>query len=107
VREDSASALFLLRDRTVVVPHLAVGCSSGHGPQEVRVDLDDFLDGLRRDVGAHGGARVDRDDDAALEDEPEGGGAVARLDVLDHLALECVDLKGRRKGGRECDTWMD
>ena len=45
-----------------------------------------------------GGARVDRDDDAVLEDETERGGAVVGLDVIDNLALELVVLRMDGRG---------
>lgn len=52
----------------------------------------------RTDVGALRGARVHGDDHAALEDEAQRGGAVVGLHVLHHLALERVQLQGRREG---------
>lgn len=56
-----------------------------------------MLTGLLRwsgltDIAAHGGTRVDGDDDAMLKDEAQSGGAVARLDHLNHLALKLVHL---------------
>lgn len=49
------------------LPEAAVGRSSGHGAQQVGVDLDHLLYRLRRDVRAGGGPRVHGDDDAMLE----------------------------------------
>lgn len=61
-------------------PVLAVGGAAGHGAQQLAVDLDDLLDGLRGDPVARRGAGVGRHDDAALEAEGEGRGAVGDLD---------------------------
>ena len=48
---------------------------------------------VRTDVGPHAGARVDGDDDAPREDEAQRRGAVARLHVVHHVALERVQLR--------------
>jgi hypothetical protein len=45
------------------------------------------------DVRALRGAGVDGDDDAALEDEAQGGGAVVGLHILDDLALKGIELR--------------
>ena len=49
------------------LPEAAVGRSSGHGAQQVGVDLDHLLDRLGGDVGARGGPGVHGDDDAMVE----------------------------------------
>lgn len=49
------------------LPEAAVGSSSGHGTQQVRVDLDHLLHRLGGDVGAGRGPGVHRHDDAMLE----------------------------------------
>lgn len=49
------------------LPETAVCGASGHGPQEVRVDLDHLLHRLRGDVGARRGPRVHRHDNSMLE----------------------------------------
>ena len=51
--------------------------------------------GALTDVGPLAGPGVDRYDDAALEDEPQGGGTVVGFHVLDDLALEGVDLRSQ------------
>ena len=69
-------------DAEVALPEGAVGGAAGHGAEEEGVDLDDLLDGLRRDVGAHRRPRVDGDDDALVELEGEGRGPLGELHEL-------------------------
>mmetsp|Transcript_26298 Transcript_26298/g.70141 ORF Transcript_26298/g.70141 Transcript_26298/m.70141 type:complete len:267 (-) Transcript_26298:50-850(-) len=66
----------------VPLPVGTVRRAASHGAEQVRVDLDDLLDGLRRNVGAHRRARVHGDDDALVEFEGEGGGALGELHSL-------------------------
>jgi hypothetical protein len=66
----------------VPLPEGAVGRPAGHGPEQERVDPDDLLDGPAGNVRAHGGPRVDRHDDPAVELEGEGGGPLGELDRL-------------------------
>ena len=66
----------------VALPEGAVGGAAGHGAEEEGVDLDDLLDGLGGDVGAHGGTGVDRHDNALVELEGKGGRALGELDDL-------------------------
>ena len=40
-----------------------------------------FFDGATGDIASCGGTRIDGDDDAVLESEGEGGGAVFDLDL--------------------------
>lgn len=54
----------------------------------------------RTDVGALGGAGVDGDDDATLENESQGGCAVVRLHILNHLLLEALQLRAGQEGNR-------
>eukprot|EP00982_Pelagococcus_subviridis_P007602 30672-Pelagococcus_subviridis.AAC.3 len=105
-RAGDADALAVLElveaalDPEVPLPELAVRGAAGHRSEEVRVDLDHLLYRLRRDVRPLRRARVHRDDDAVLEDEPERRRAVVGLDVVHDLALERVVL---RDGGE--DRW--
>ena len=66
----------------VALPEGAVGGAAGHGAEEEGVDLDDLLDGLGGDVGAHGRAGVYADDDALVELEGEGGRSLGKLNRL-------------------------
>jgi len=52
----------------------------------------------RTDCRAHGGARVDGNDDAALELEGEGGGAVLWLQLLHGALPKRVHLHDSSKG---------
>mmetsp|Transcript_36142 Transcript_36142/g.52981 ORF Transcript_36142/g.52981 Transcript_36142/m.52981 type:complete len:278 (+) Transcript_36142:159-992(+) len=87
-RGPHGNALFVLQlvqpalHAEVALPERAVGGATSHGAQEVGVDLDDFLDTLRRNVGSLRGAGIDGDEDTALEDEAEGRGSLSELDLL-------------------------
>lgn len=84
-------------------PVLAVSGAAGHGAEQVRVDLDDFLDGLRGDPVAGRGARVGGDDDAALEAEGESGGAVGDLDRAGRVRAV---VGGGAEPGRGLRSWV-
>jgi hypothetical protein len=69
-------------------PVRTISGTAGHRAEQIRIDLDDFLDGLRgcglkpgvegkgTDVGSTSGSGIDRDDHAVLEFEGEGRCAV-------------------------------
>lgn len=57
------------------------------------------------DIGALAGSGVHCDDDPALEDEPQGGGAVVGLHILDNLALKGIDLQAGSGGRRTGVVW--
>ena len=78
-------------------PVLAVRRPAGHGAEEAGVDLDDFFHGLRGYPVSGGGAGVGGDDDAALEAEGEGGGAVGDFDRACWVAV--VVGHGAEPGG--------
>ena len=69
------------------LPERAVGRSASHGAEQVRVDLNDLLHGLRGDVWTLGRARVHRDEDASLEDEAKGGSPLGKLDLLSMILV--------------------
>jgi len=56
------------------------GSATSHGPQQAVVDLNDLLDRLTCYPVSGRRSRVGGDDDAALEAEGEGRGAVGNLD---------------------------
>jgi hypothetical protein len=64
----------------MVVRNLTYSCSTGHRPQKAVVDLDDFLDRLAGYPVSGCCSGVCCYDDAALEAEGEGCGAVGELD---------------------------
>lgn len=109
----------------VALPEGAVGGTAGHGTEEEGVDLDDLLDGLGGDVGAHGGPGVDRHDDALVEFEGEGGGTLGELDELVGVLVTgsggkvvaaelgglfwvyyCIGAKGARRERVSCSKCM-
>ena len=77
------------------LPVSAVGGTSGHGTQEVSVDLDDLLDGPRPDVHASCGSAVHGQEDAALVLEAQGRGAVIKVhgDVFAGVILQHSEKK--------------
>jgi hypothetical protein len=66
----------------VAFPETAIGGASRHGSQQKGVDLNHLLDSATGNVGTHGGTRIDRHNDAAVELESERGGALGELDLL-------------------------
>lgn len=101
--------------RRAHLPVLAVCCAASHRPEEVRVDLDHcaippsssaqtaratertLLDRPAGNVASCRRPRVDGDDDASLEPEREGGGAVADLDPrIGHSIVSVLAQEGRR-----------
>mmetsp|Transcript_19495 Transcript_19495/g.40838 ORF Transcript_19495/g.40838 Transcript_19495/m.40838 type:complete len:310 (-) Transcript_19495:7-936(-) len=87
----------------IALPKGAICGSSGHGPEKERVDFNNLFDSARGDVGAHGGAGVDTDDDSAVKFECEGGGSFSELDSLVAVAVaagggEVVSAKVRGIG---------
>mmetsp|Transcript_27186 Transcript_27186/g.108849 ORF Transcript_27186/g.108849 Transcript_27186/m.108849 type:complete len:275 (-) Transcript_27186:198-1022(-) len=66
----------------IALPKRTVGRTARHRPEQERVDLDDLLDRLARDVVPLRRPRVDRDDDASVELEGERSRALGELDEL-------------------------
>jgi len=54
--------------------------TSGHGPEQLRVNLNHFLDRLRSDPVSGRGTRISRHDDATLKTKRERRSTVSNLD---------------------------
>ena len=76
------------------LPELAVGRAARHRAQQVGIDLDDLFDGLGGDVGAAGGARVNRHDHAALVLERQRCRAALEVDLHGRVLLFVPLQKG-------------
>mmetsp|Transcript_5361 Transcript_5361/g.8463 ORF Transcript_5361/g.8463 Transcript_5361/m.8463 type:complete len:261 (-) Transcript_5361:224-1006(-) len=70
----------------IALPKGTIGGATGHGPQQVRVDFNDLLDGTRGNVGTHSRTRVDAHNDATLELEGKSRGSFCKLDILSLVA---------------------
>mmetsp|Transcript_19225 Transcript_19225/g.52821 ORF Transcript_19225/g.52821 Transcript_19225/m.52821 type:complete len:273 (-) Transcript_19225:77-895(-) len=57
----------------VTFPKGAIGGATGHGAQQKGVDFNHLLDRSRRNIAAHGGTRIDRDDNSAIEFKGQRG----------------------------------
>ena len=61
------------------LPKLTVGRTARHCAQQVRVDFDDFLYGLRGDVGATGSTRINGYNHTTLILERQSGRAPVKV----------------------------
>mmetsp|Transcript_76737 Transcript_76737/g.206918 ORF Transcript_76737/g.206918 Transcript_76737/m.206918 type:complete len:325 (+) Transcript_76737:199-1173(+) len=88
----------------VALPKGAVGGTASHGSEQEAVDLDDLLHRLGADVRTHRGTGVHCNDDAMLEDEAQGCGAVLEVHEaggaakLLHVLAEGVGAGNGRQG---------
>jgi hypothetical protein len=88
------------------------GSTTGHRPQQRRVDLNHLLHRLTRDPVPRRRPRIRRHDDAALEAERQRGGAVRDLDgdlrvavVVGHGAQPLGGGGDGREGEVEGEGW--
>lgn len=107
-------------------PVLTVRCTTRHGPEEVRVDLDHLLhrprccptisasnDGASdeprglTDIAPRRRPRIDRDDDPALEAECECGRPVGELDLRFWVGGHGIGVEGEERGGLDHNQRSD